>query len=106
MNAARTSRQGELISAGKDAQEYRLLTSTAVLHPADLDELGVAPGENVCIRSKAGEAVFTGQAGNVPRGMVFVVYGPATSRLVDPATDGSGVPVAKGLEVEIEPVDG
>jgi formylmethanofuran dehydrogenase subunit D len=36
--------------------------------------------------------------------MIFVPYGPPTSRLMGQSTDGTGMPLSKGWEVEVEAV--
>jgi formylmethanofuran dehydrogenase subunit D len=106
MNAGRTSKQGQQINVGKDDDEYRAIVNTLILHPEDLKALGVAPGGSVRVRSEyGGEATFLCQAGKVPRGMIFVPYGPPTCRLMGSETDGTGMPTSKNWEVEVEPVE-
>ena len=53
-----------------------------------------------------GEATFRCQEGKVPRGMIFVPYGPPTCRLMGSDTDGTGMPTSKNWEVEVEPAPG
>ena len=40
----------------------------------------------------------------MPRGLLFVPYGPPTCRLFAGDTDGTGMPTSKGWEVEVDPV--
>ena len=101
MNAGRTARQGELINLGKDHPEYVALVSTVTMHPDDMAEIGVISGGRVCVSSEHGKAIFRCSAGRVPVGMVFVVYGPPTCRLMGSETDGTGMPKSKGWDVEI-----
>jgi formylmethanofuran dehydrogenase subunit D len=102
MNSGRTSKQGQQINVGKDSEEYQVMVNTLTMHPDDLKELGVAPGGSVRVRSEyGGEAVFRCQEGKVPRGMIFVPYGPPTCRLMGVETDGTGMPTSKGWEVEV-----
>ncbi len=104
MNAGRTSKQGQQINVGKDDDEYRAIVNTLILHPEDLKSLGVAPGGAVRVRSEyGGEATFFCREGKVPRGMIFVPYGPPTCRLMGSETDGTGMPTSKNWEVEVEP---
>jgi formylmethanofuran dehydrogenase subunit D len=106
MNAGRTSKQGQQINVGKDNEEYQTMVSTLIMHAEDLQELGVAPGATLRVRSEyGGEETFRCQEGKVPRGMIFVPYGPPTCRLMGSATDGTGMPTSKGWEVEVEPVE-
>jgi formylmethanofuran dehydrogenase subunit D len=105
MNAGRTSKQGQQINVGKETDQYDAIVNTLTLNPEDLQALGVAAGEKVRVRSEyGGEATFSCQAGKVPRGMIFVPYGPPTCRLMGSDTDGTGMPTSKNWEVEVEPV--
>lgn len=104
MNAGRTTKQGQQINVGKDHAEYQAIVSTLTMHAEDMQEVGVSAGESVRVRSPNGEATFVCQQGKVPRGMVFVPYGPPTCRLMGQQTDGTGMPTSKGWEVEVEPL--
>ena len=109
MNAGRTTRQGRQINVGKDEADYETMVSTLIMHPEDMDELGVSTGEAVFVRSENGEGRFVcqehgGKEGKVPRGMLFIAYGPPTCRLMGQTTDGTGMPTSKGWEVEVERV--
>lgn len=102
MNAGRTTKQGQQINIGKDHPEYIAMVSTITMNAEDMREIGVPTGSSVRVRSETGEAVFTCKEGKVPSGMVFVVYGPPTCRLMGQVTDGTGMPTSKGWEVEVE----
>ncbi len=104
MNAGRTTKQGQQVNVGKDYPEYQAIVSTLTMHPEDMRAVGVAPGGAVRVRTPHGEATFRCSEGKVPLGMVFVPYGPPTSRLMGGSTDGTGMPTSKGWEVEVEPV--
>jgi formylmethanofuran dehydrogenase subunit D len=105
MNAGRTSKQGQQINVGKDHAVYDTIVNTLTMNLDDMNELKIAQGGSVRVRSEyGGEAVFRCQSGNVPRGMIFVPYGPPTCKLMGSETDGTGMPTSKGWEVEVEPV--
>jgi formylmethanofuran dehydrogenase subunit D len=87
---------------GKDQPEYIAMTTTITMHADDMKEIGIATGDTVRVRSETGEALFTCKDGKVPTGMIFVVYGPPTCRLMGQYTDGTGMPLSKGWEVEVE----
>jgi formylmethanofuran dehydrogenase subunit D len=103
MNAGRTTKQGQQINVGKDHAEYQSIVNTLNMHPEDMKEEGIAQGSSVLVRSQNGEARFLCREGKVPRGMIFVPYGPPTCRLMGQQTDGTGMPTSKGWEVEIVP---
>ena len=104
MNAGRTTKQGQQINVGKDSPIYQALVSTLIMHPQDMQEVGITSGGSVRVRSANGEAVFQCKEGKVPQGMIFVPYGPPTCRLMGQTTDGTGMPTSKGWEVEVEPI--
>ena len=102
MNAGRTTKQGQQISSGKDGDDYRATVGTMHMHPDDMKEIGVPTGSTVRVRSLWGEAEFKCVEGKIPIGMIFVPYGPPTCRLMGQYTDGTGMPLSKGWEVEVE----
>jgi formylmethanofuran dehydrogenase subunit D len=104
MNAGRTTKQGQQINIGKDSAEYQAIVGTLTMHPDDMREVGVVSGGTVLVRSDNGQATFLCRDGKVPRGMIFVPYGPPTCRLMGQTTDGTGMPTSKGWEVEVEPM--
>lgn len=104
MIPGRTNKQGVQINVGKDAAAYRAIVTTLTMHPDDMKELGLAGGASVRVRTETGEAVFECKEGNIPRGMLFVPYGPPTCRLFAGDTDGTGMPTSKGWDVDVEPI--
>lgn len=103
LNASRSSKQGALINVGKESQEYLDLTNTMTMDPGDMAEIGLAEGQTALVRTEFGEAPFKCEAGKVPAGMIFVPYGPPTCKLMGGNTDGTGMPMSKGWEVEVIP---
>ena len=99
----RTSKQGQQVNIGKDEPAYETIVTTLTMHADDMAELGVAAGASLRVRTETGEALFRCQPGNIPRGMLFVPYGPPTCRLMGGDTDGTGMPTSKGWDVEVEP---
>lgn len=106
MNAGRTTKQGQHINMGKDSPEYLAMTTTMTMHADDMQEIGVVSGGRVRVWCESGEAEFTCKEGKVPQGMIFIPYGPPTCRLMGQTTDGTGMPLSKGFEVEVEPLPG
>jgi formylmethanofuran dehydrogenase subunit D len=104
LNPGRTSKQGQQINVGKDHAEYQAIVNTLTMHPDDMRDLNLAAGGTVRVRTEYGEATFQCQPGKVPVGMLFVPYGPPTCRLMGGGTDGTGMPLSKGWDVEVEPV--
>src|SRR5262245_52522879 len=99
MNAGRTTKQGQQINVGKDHAEYQEIVTTISMNSDDMKEAGITPGGMVLVKSETGEAKFRCVEGKVPRGIIFVPYGPPTCRLMGQSTDGTGMPTSKGWEV-------
>ena len=100
----RTSKQGQQINIGKEYAEYETMVNTISMHPDDMKELGVPAGGSIRVRTEVGEATFLCKEGKVPRGLLFVPYGPPTCRLMAGETDGTGMPTSKGWDVEVEAI--
>lgn len=101
----RTNKQGVQINVGKDGADYDAIVNTLTMHADDMKELGIAAGATVRVRTETGETTFRCKDGNVPRGLLFVPYGPPTCLLMGGETDGTGMPTSKGWDVEVEAVD-
>ena len=104
MNAGRTTKQGQQISAGKDHADYQATVGTMHMHPADMKDVGLLSGGSARVRSEWGEVTLKCVEGKVPQGMIFIPYGPPTCRLMGQMSDGTGMPTSKGWEVEVEPI--
>jgi formylmethanofuran dehydrogenase subunit D len=102
--AGRSTKQGQQVNIGKTKPEYLEMVSILQMNPQDLALLGVTPGDPVIVSTIWGESIFKCVPGDLPAGIVFVLYGPPTSKIMGGTTGGSGMPIQKGLEVEIKPV--
>ena len=105
LNPSRTAKQGANINVGKFSDEYNAIVTTLTICSADMESLGVEPGDSVRVRTEFGEAIFRCEKGDVPEGLLFVPYGPPTCRLMGGSTDGTGMPLSKGWEVDVERVE-
>lgn len=101
MNAGRSTKQGQNINIGKDSAEYQTLVTTIVMNSEDMQLEGLTNGQSVRLVGEYGDGIFYCKDGKVPRGMIFVNYGPPTCRLMGYTTDGTGMPQSKGWEVEV-----
>lgn len=101
----RSNKQGQQLNVGKEEPEYLAIVNTLTMHAEDMKELGVANGATVRVRTEVGETTFQCKEANVPRGLLFVPYGPPTCQLMGGDTDGTGMPTSKGWDVEVEPID-
>ena len=103
----RSSTQGTSVCAGKFGAEYVNVSSTLEMNTDDMVRLGLKDNDPVRVRSATGEIVARckGRAPkDLPPGVLFIAYGPLSSALMDGDTAGSGMPLSKSIDVQIEPV--
>ena len=104
--AGRSSKQGTSLNAGKLGEEYRQVTTTLEMNVDDMARLGLKDGARVRLRSTTGETVVRCQgrkSQDLPAGILFLPYGPSSSQLMGSDTAGTGMPISKNLDVEVEP---
>jgi formylmethanofuran dehydrogenase subunit D len=97
----RSTRQGIGISKGKDRPEYLESTNMIDLNPADMAQLGLGDGDRARLKSSFGTVVVVCRAADIPEGLAFIAFGPASSRLISGETYASGMPDSKQVKVEI-----
>jgi formylmethanofuran dehydrogenase subunit D len=102
----RSTKQGTGISIGKEQEDYQLATSVLELSPEDMARYELAEGDTVKIKSQFGEATVKCRQQNLPDGLAFIAFGPATSHLLGSETHATGMPDSKGFEIELEHVPG
>lgn len=107
----RTSKQGTTLNEGKATDGYVQETSTLLMSPEDMTRIGLTEGQCVRVTSPQGSIQLpckTGRKQELPAGVIFMAYGPASSQLMGGDTHGTGMPDSKGLDVTVEvlPVDG
>jgi formylmethanofuran dehydrogenase subunit D len=102
----RSTEQGTSVG-DKSSSSYRAATRTVRMHPADMGRLGVSDGGRVRIRSShaAIEASCVSGKDELPLGVLFIAYGPDSSRLMGGDTEGTGMPESKGIDVDVTPVE-
>jgi formylmethanofuran dehydrogenase subunit D len=102
----RSTKQGTGISIGKEKEDYQVATSVLELNPADMQRFGLSEGDTVAIKTQFGQAKVTCRPEDMPEGIAFIAFGPATSHLVGGETHATGMPDTKGFEIEIEKISG
>ena len=103
--AGRSSKQGTSLNVGKLKDEYREVTSTVEMNTEDMERLGLADGDEVRLRTSVGEVLVRCKGRkpkDLPSGLLFMAYGPSSSQLMGSDTAGTGMPLSKNLQVEVE----
>lgn len=103
----RSAKQGTEMVCGKATAKYLEEIASMRIHPEDLAELDLAPGQSALLTSAYGEAIVTCRPADVPRGLFFLPLGAVANQLFSAAsTQGTGVPDWKYLEVTLSPHGG
>lgn len=92
---------------GRFSEKYLYVARSCEMNPQDMENLRVRRGSGVRIRSKFGEIVarVADPTQDLPQGVIFMPYGRWANALVDPNTQGTGMPSFKGISVELEPFE-
>ena len=100
----RSTDQGTSVG-DKSSEQYLQATRTVRMHPADMRRLGVAEGGKVRIRAAPAQIEVTCVSAKeeLPPGVLFMAYGPESSKLMGGDTQGTGMPESKGIDVEVTP---
>jgi formylmethanofuran dehydrogenase subunit D len=105
--AGRSSKQGVSLNAGKTSADYVDVTTTVEMNADDMARLGLRDGDQVRLRTAVGETLVrckSRSSADLASGLLFMAYGPPSSQLMGGDTQGTGMPMSKGLEVEVEPI--
>jgi len=99
----RTKEQGQARHAGVKSHAYQAATCWIEMNAQDMVRMGIMEGQVVHVQTEAGQTDLPARAGALPVGVVFMSLGPAANRLSGAETDGTGMPLLKGLTVVIAP---
>ncbi len=103
----RSSKQGTTLNQGKLKDEYTAVTSTLEMNTNDMEKLGLVDGDAVRLSNDTGHVTVRcigKKPEDLPAGMLFIPYGPPSSCLMASDTAGSGMPLSKQIEVEVEKI--
>lgn len=103
----RSSKQGTSLNQGKLKDEYKQVTSTLEMNKDDMEKLDLIDGDEVRLSNDTGETTVRClgvKPEDLPAGTLFIPYGPPSSQLMASDTAGSGMPLSKHMEVEIEKI--
>jgi formylmethanofuran dehydrogenase subunit D len=101
----RTIEQGVGKERGKTSREYVESVSVCYVDPEDLKRLKIKEKTNILVSTDYGSVVvkaLKSLRGPHPR-VIFIPYGPWANVVVDPETQGVGMPSLKGIPAEVEP---
>jgi formylmethanofuran dehydrogenase subunit D len=104
----RSSEQGTSLNKGKLKSEYQQVTSTVEMNELDMERMGLKEGDRIRLSNEVGSTDVTctpRKAADLPAGLIFIAYGPASSELMESDTAGTGMPLSKHFLVALEKLD-
>ena len=102
--SGRTIDQGKTVEE-KLTEEYFKAVSYCELNEEDFKALGLSEGDRVKVKTEFGEVVVFAKVGDLPKGVAFIPMGPYANQVIDPSTDGTGMPQFKGVKGTVERTD-
>jgi formylmethanofuran dehydrogenase subunit D len=104
----RTVAQGEAMEKGKIEEGFTRACAVIELDPEDMGKLGVYEGDEVRVKTEAGEVVVAARKSrDAPHpGVAFMPLGPWANAVVGGGTASTGMPPFKGIKAEITPAKG
>ena len=102
--SGRTIDQGKTVEE-KLTEEYFKAVSYCELNEEDFKALGLNEGDRVKVKTEFGEVVVFAKVGDLPKGVAFIPMGPYANQVIDPSTDGTGMPQFKGIKGTVEKTD-
>lgn len=103
--SGRSLDQAKSREAGRFSEEYLRNVAVCEMNPEDLASLGIIKGQNVKVATKTGSVVMRAAIASqtLPRGIIFLPYGPWANTVIPIETYGTGMPSFKGIEAEVTP---
>jgi formylmethanofuran dehydrogenase subunit D len=101
--SGRSLGQAKSREVGRFSEEYLRNVAVCELNSEDLASLGITRGQNVKVTTKTGSVVLRAAVASqtLPRGVIFLPYGPWANMLIPLETFGTGMPSFKGIEAEV-----
>jgi formylmethanofuran dehydrogenase subunit D len=100
--SGRTLDQGATVEE-KLTDEYFKAVNYCELSEEDFNALNLSEGDRVRVKTDFGEVVvYAVKNKDLKKGMAFIPMGPYANMVIDPNTDGTGMPQFKGIKGVVE----
>ena len=105
--SGRTSQQGVGLEEGKTSDNYVKSVNHVQLCPDDAEKMKLKEGSAVSVETQHGSVVVNWRPSKeLEAGMVFFPYGPWANQVYGYETEGTGMPIFKGIEATVSPAKG
>ncbi len=105
--SGRTVQQGIGLEEGKTSENYVKSVDHVQLCPEDAAKMKLKEGDAVSVETRHGSVVvYWRPSKELEGGMVFFPYGPWANQVYGYETEGTGMPMFKGIEATVAPARG
>ena len=105
--SGRTAQQGVGLEEGKTSDNYVKSVNHVQLCLEDAAKMKLKEGSAVSVETRYGSVVVNWRPSKeLNAGMVFFPYGPWTNQVCGYETEGTGMPIFKGIEATVSPAKG
>lgn len=103
----RTINQGRGKEHGKFSEEYLANVAVCEMNPEDMRRLNIKDGTNIWITTEVGSVIVKARKSRRIKtpGVIFMPYGPWANAVIKPESEGTGMPLLKGLKANVEPTE-
>jgi len=100
----RTINQGCGKEHGKLSEEYISSVAICEMNSEDMKKLKIRDGDNIKVTTNLGSVVVKAKKSRriQSSGVIFIPYGPWANLVLAPNTDGTGMPLLKGIWAKVE----
>ncbi|MEM2110368.1 MAG: molybdopterin dinucleotide binding domain-containing protein [Candidatus Bathyarchaeia archaeon] len=100
----RSIEQGCGKEQGKLSEEYVNNVALCEMNVKDMEKLNIRDGGNVKVTTKFGSVVLKAKKSRRIKssGIIFIPYGAWANVVLGPDTEGTGMPLLKGLKATVE----
>lgn len=103
----RTINQGRGKEHGKFSEEYLANVAVCEMNPEDMRRLNIEDGTNIRVTTEVGSVIVKARKSSRIKtpGVIFMPYGPWANAVLKPESEGTGMPLLKGLKANVEPTE-
>ena len=105
--SGRTAQQGVGLEEGKTSESYVKSVNHVQLSPDDAAKMKLKEGGAVSVETRHGSVVVNWKPSKeLEPGMAFFPYGPWANQVYGYETEGTGMPMFKGIDATVAPSKG
>jgi formylmethanofuran dehydrogenase subunit D len=105
--SGRTAQQGVGLEEGKTSESYVKSVNHVQLSPDDAAKMKLKEGDAVSVETRHGSVVVNWKPSKeLEPGMAFFPYGPWANQVYGYETEGTGMPMFKGIDATVTPSKG